>query len=185
MHNIQYGDLATWFAAVGTVAAFFLAFWQLGTDRRRRRKERVEEQARKVSAWVAKEAPSKVKGQPPRAWIAVQNNSSEPIYEVIATIVRFPHMPAKDGVDDGKGVPLDFRTFLSVVPPGKYYSSVNGGYRGMSFQPAVEIAFKDKNGRSWLRTRNGGCFELKESPTVHYKFSPPLSWKLPEQELPD
>jgi hypothetical protein len=184
MHRIQLGDLATWLAAIGTVAAFFLAFGQLESERRHRRQETTEAQARKISAWVAKEESSKTKGRPPVAWIAVLNDSNEPVYEVIATIVRFPHLPQRDGTQEGQGVPLDFRGFLSVVPPGKSYVSVSGGYRGMHFQPAVEVAFKDSNGKPWLRTRSGGCFKLKQGPIEFYKFQPPMSWQLPKQEIP-
>jgi hypothetical protein len=110
MSKVQFGDLATWLAAAGTVAAFFLAFGQLEAERKSRRNERIEEQAQKISAWVAKEGPNPVKGQPPIAWIAVLNNSSEPIYEVIVTVVRFQHIPK----------------FLSFVPPGKYYTKGSG-----------------------------------------------------------
>ncbi len=59
---------------------------------------------------------------------------------------------------------------------------MDGGYHGMSFHPAVEIAFKDVKGKNWVRAGRGGLKELSKSPVEYYKLHQPLSWKLPVHE---
>jgi hypothetical protein len=184
MVRVELGDLGTWLAGLGTVGAFFLAFSQLEAERKRQRQVQYEGQAKSISAWVAREGIGTAQGDDgPIAWVAISNSSNEPVHEVVATIVKFPHGGGKDSLNDGKNVPLEFRAFISVVPPGVSYARVSGGYRGMHFQPAVEIAFKDKNGKYWVRGKNGGTFEIHKDPVIHYGFSHPMSWVLPVAEI--
>src|SRR5665213_1956217 len=186
MVKFELGDIATWVAGVGTVAAFFLAFGQLEAERRRKTKEEHEGQARSISAWVAREGVGTAQGDDgPVTWIAISNSSNKPIHEVVATIVKFPHGGGRDSLNDGKNVPLEFRAFVSVVPPGISYARVSGGYRGMHFQPAVEVAFKDRSGGYWIRGKNGGTFEIEKDPVIHYGFSHPMGWSLPLTKIPE
>ena len=184
MAKIELGDVATWVAGIGTVSAFFLAFIQLEAERKRKRADQYEGQAKTISAWIAKETPPKAQGEGPAAWIAISNSSNEPIYEVVVTIVKFPHGKGVDTLDDGKNVPVEFRAFVSSVPPGISYASVSGAYRGMHFQPAVETAFKDKNGNYWVRGKGGSTFALDKDPVLHYGFHHPMSWALPISDIP-
>jgi len=178
--KVQLGDLATWVAAFGTVAAVSVALWQVGVERKARRKQetadRVQQrraQAELISAWVAKE-----EGGGKTAWIAILNSSQEPVYEVIASIA--PIQGAGDRT--GKGTQPHFRGFLSVVPPGRYYVRVDGGYRGMSFQPGVAVAFTDKAGVPWNRDALGLLGEISERPPEFLGLSRPLSRLLPDIE---
>ncbi len=104
--DIQWGDFATWVAAVGTVSAVVVALVQVARERSARlareshdRDERRLAHARLISAWTGPaEAVPEVERveygevQADAAYnyrtpIYVQNSSAEPIYEVVVGIV--------------------------------------------------------------------------------------------------
>lgn len=145
----------------------------IAAERKRLARAKRHEQASQVSAWVARESDGK-------AWIAVLNQSKNPIYEVVLSIVSF-NVP---DTSSGKYTPHEYRDFLSVVPPDKHYACVENDYHGMGFHPAVEIAFKDIEGNYWLRKGNGSISEISTSPVEHYRLSLPVEWQLPEQQMP-
>jgi hypothetical protein len=104
--QIQWGGVATWVAAVGTVSAVAVALWQVARERGARvardtqdRMDRHLAQARLISAWLGPAEPvpdvdrietNDVEDDRSfnfRTPIYVQNSSAEPIYEVVAGIV--------------------------------------------------------------------------------------------------
>jgi hypothetical protein len=104
--EIQWGDIATWVAAVGTVSAVGIALWQVARERGARvardtqdRMDRHLAQARLISAWLGPAEPvpdvDRIETDDVeddrsfnfRTPIYVQNSSAEPIYEVVAGIV--------------------------------------------------------------------------------------------------
>jgi hypothetical protein len=105
MSNIQWGDVATWVASVGTVLAVVVALVQVARERRARlddeaqdRSDRRLAHARLVSAWLgpAEAIPENHTDYGDaqldamynyRTPIFVNNSSAEPIYEVVAGIV--------------------------------------------------------------------------------------------------
>ena len=165
------GDVATWVSGIGIVSTFIIGFIQINNERRFRKEKERKEQAERISAFILKESLTKTT-------IALLNLSSEPIYEVIVSISIFqgtgPSNPTKAS--------HQYTSFLSIVPPGKSFTFVDGGYHEMAFHPAIEIAFKDVKGKSWVRTGRGVLKELSKIPVEYYKLHHPLKWRLPEHE---
>ena len=100
--QVQWGDVATRVASLGTVAAVAVALFQVYRERQARllreaadRKDRHQAQARLVSAWVgyAVENPNETDEQRHwyRGWqtpVFLRNSSQEPAYEVVVCIVN-------------------------------------------------------------------------------------------------
>lgn len=180
-NKISLGDLATWAGAIGTFLAFFAVILQIRDERIIRKKtenaerERLHrEQAEHISAWVDNED---WQNRGPIAQIAVLNQSKEPIYQVIVSIVAFQGAGPSSGIETQD----EFLGFLSIIPPkSKVTVEVNGGYHGMSFHPAVEVAFIDRNGQTWIRKGNGDLMQINHDPTDYYHLPRPLSWQLPK-----
>lgn len=162
IQKLPLGDVATWVAGIATVLTFIVAFIQIFIERNIRKNKENKEQAEHITAYISKEKDYK-------AEIVVSNLSPEPVYEFIVHIVAFQGAGMKRNV-----------ALLSVVPPGKSYITTEANYHGMSFHPSVEIAFRDINGRNWLRSGRGELQEIYKSPTDYYKFPRPLSWTLPK-----
>jgi len=165
LNNLPFGDVATWFTGLATFGALVVAFIQINNERKIRKSQERRSQAEHISAYIAKEEDYK-------AQIAILNLSTEPVYEVIVSIVAF------QGANPG---PKHIAS-LSVVPPGKAHVVTEADYHGMSFHPSIEIAFKDVRGKSWVLS--GRCYltEISQSHVDYYKLSRPLGWQLPEQE---
>ena len=93
---IEWGDLATWVAALGTVSAVAVALVQVYRERKVRRVrettdryERHRAQARLISAWTgpADLAPEALIGTSSRTPIYLNNSSPEPVYEIVVGLV--------------------------------------------------------------------------------------------------
>lgn len=174
MGHIAFGDLATWLASIGTVGTLLFTVVGLAHERRQKEREKRQEQADHISAWVAKEVDGK-------AWLAILNQSKDPIYEVVLSVVSF----YEADLATGKHTPQAYRDYLSVVPPGgKSYGCVEDDYGGKTFHPAVEIAFKDVSGYFWLRRGDGTLIQISQPPVDYYRVALPVPWQLPEQQLP-
>lgn len=170
--NISWvGDIATWVSGIGIVSTFIIGFIQISHERRIRREKERKEQAERISAFIVKETPAKTT-------IALLNLSQEPIYEVIVSIAAFQ---GPVGVNH-HSISRQYTSFLSVVPPGKSFTFVDGRYHELSFHPAIETAFKDVKGKNWVRTGRGALKEISKSPVEYYKLHRPLNWKLPVHE---
>lgn len=171
LSNISWlGDIATWVSGIGIVSTFIIGFIQISHERRIRKEKEHKEQAERISAFIIKETPTK-------ATIALLNLSQEPIYEVIVSISAF-----QGPADVHQSVNRQYTSFLSVVPPGKSFTFVDGRYNELSFHPAIEVAFKDVKGKDWVRTGRGALKEINKSPVDYYKLRRPLNWKLPVHE---
>jgi len=171
LSNISWlGDIATWVSGMGIVSTFIIGFIQISHERRIRRGKERQEQAERISAFIVKETPAKTT-------IALLNLSQEPIYEVIVSISAF-----QGPADMNHRVNRQYTSFLSVVPPGKSFTFVDGRYNELSFHPAIEVAFKDVKGKNWVRTGRGALKEIGKSPVEYYKLHRPLTWELPVHE---
>lgn len=165
LNNLPLGDVATWFTGLATFGALVAAFVQINNERKIRKSQERKSQAEHISAYIAKEVQYK-------AQITILNLSTEPVYEVIVSIVAI----------QGAGGRAKHIAFLSVVPPGKAHVVTDADYHGMHFHPSIEIAFKDVRGKSWVRSGRGDLTEISQPPVDYYKLSRPLGWQLPEQE---
>ncbi len=173
-----WSDVATWIGSIGTFLAFIAAFVQIYNERTARkrleqqqREQQVRDQAEHISAWVDTE-----EGGGKYAVLVILNNSNEPVYQVIASIVAFQGAGPAFGTNGYNR----FRGFVSVVPPGRVLVKVDGGYHGMSFHPGIEIAFVDKANRNWVRNGHGELISISKKPSDYYDLHGPFSWQLPK-----
>jgi hypothetical protein len=173
VHQIKLGDMAAWISGIGTLSAAWIAVAQYRKNSQDKARSYRQEQAGKITSWVLDN-----NGQ--TAWHVISNQSENPIYEVIVSLVAF--QGAGDAI--GKTTPINFRRFLSVVPPGTYYVKTDG-HSGMSFHPSSCVAFTDTQGVSWLRKGDGGLVELgTQKPMEFYDVPRPIGWELPNKKKP-
>lgn len=177
-------------AAVGTVSAVVFAFVQLSRERgarqrleaETRRKER-REQAERVSVWLF--GPDLETIQP----VALFNGSAEPVYRAMVWMVFIqgagPHTGKEAAELYREHGTWHFYSALSVIPPGKSYTSFAGSWGALSARPGVEVAFTDRAGVHWLRSPDGILTEIPESPTDYYGFDGPQDWQVPEATPPE
>src|SRR5947209_2696633 len=92
--GMQYGDVATWVASIGTVGALSTALYQIRVEREARyqaERETLEQalrsQAQLVSGWYGGHAEGSDQDQSGRDWLVVLNGSPEPVCEAVATLV--------------------------------------------------------------------------------------------------
>ncbi len=172
-----WGDVATWVTSIATIALFMIAFAQIRNEREariQREKDLVEQekrsQAEQVSGWIVKESN--------RVWVAVLNQSPQPVYQVIVSVVVLKQTGEKRIGD------YPHQACVTVAPPGQGYIGIHADYHGMFRHVGVEIAFKDAKGRDWVRNTNGELVEMTESTIVHYGIGLPVSWQNLETFLP-
>jgi hypothetical protein len=201
LHNhvgpAAWGDIPTWFAAIGTVGALIVAFIQIGTERRLRLDRELKEQARLIAAIAGpalrdEEAqaeadaggPGWIGGVPAgfaRTAIDLINGSSEPVYRLVAGVVfvqgtapRTMEGFFKDGTHRPLIPPTRPLTTASVLPPnGTYRVWVRGFWldaagAGMGGRSAAEVAFTDRAGKHWVRRATGQLEELREDPIDYF-----------------
>jgi hypothetical protein len=185
---IQLGDVATWVASVGTVAAVAVALRQVHQERAARltredqdRSDRHLAHARLVSAWPGNAETLRLTiseaavQESERTPIYFNNGSQEAIYEVVvcivfiqgtgpATVEKMLHF--REGNFGGYGPPVKT---LAIVPPGNWcvWLRGRGWTAGMGGRPGVDIAFVDRMGTSWVRRATGELEELKTRPLLY------------------
>jgi len=196
--QVQWGDIATWVASLGTVGALAAALWQIGSERRRRHSDEHRAQARLISVWVGeRKPPESYADDPDASWypkgrttIYVANNSSEPVYFPVVGIVDIqgtgPHTMEKMLDFYKGGGPI---TTISILPPGRYRVWIRGIHWQipMGGRQGAEIAFTDSAGVHWIRRSTGALDELRQSPLDYLKkwqFFGPHDFQ-PPQRLPD
>lgn len=184
-NGIHWGDVATWVTGIATIALFVVAFWQINierAERKRQNKEAVDrqkrDQAEHITSWIVGE--SKEVQDNPRAWIAILNQSAMPVYDVVISMVMVQGSGSREGI----GTPQGYRVSLSVVSPGKSFTSVAATYHGMHRHPGIEIAFKDVAGISWVRKANGDLLNIEQSTITYYGLDLPVGWQRPQINLP-
>jgi hypothetical protein len=192
---MNFGDVPTWVAAIGTVGALVAALIQINTERRHRhaqelqdRAERHMEQARMIAAFLGSEETRgrpDLEDKPPsrptsgRTPVYLVNGSAEPVYQPVIGIVSIQGaapctmeqwLDARQRqlkTEPGfRPVPI---TTASILPPGKSLVWISGtGWSGyLSGRSSAEIAFTDRAGAHWIRRTNG---QLEELPSEPHKY---------------
>ncbi len=149
--SIKWGDVPTWFAAIGTVATFIIYYFLLRGEIGKREDEKKEREIftqRRISAWIDGET------------LIIQNKGYEPIYYLV---VYYGPM----GIN-----------FRSLDEPGKHTELVIGTL-GPDQRieekikrhrvereifpdiPEVEMEFTDCQGKHWVRESSGMLKEVK------------------------
>ncbi len=116
---MQWGDLASWAAAVGTISAVFVALWLARREGRGRSQEERRRQAELITAWVDKNDPS----AGPWVRVMVANASNQVAYRLVVSVVS-----VTDASPSGVRPPYDpeaWRRFISELPPGRMPLSVD------------------------------------------------------------
>lgn len=169
--------------AIGTVGALFAALFQIWRDRSLRLKNKREEQAVNVAAWLEDIVlTSEMPGNQFSAYrtALIRNNNLTPIYNVILTVVGLHGAgPAIHGEDNEEG--FEFRVMLAQIPTGLWGTWIDTGGGGMGVITALEISFRDSTGASWIRRGSGELVEIKEDPLTYYSISLPPTWGYAER----
>jgi hypothetical protein len=200
---VNWGDVPTWVAAVGTVGTLAAALAQIKNERDRRlaadaqlRAERHVGQARLVAAYMGEEEkparpPENADDDQGRTALYLANNSPEPVYSVAVGMV-FVQGAGPHSLEDmlelnqgqyGRRGPV---TTVAILPGGLYRVWIpgTGWHRILSGRAGVEIAFSDAAGAHWLRRADGRLDELEQSPLehlAHWQFHGPHDFQTPER----
>lgn len=186
---MNWGDVPTWVAAIGTVGTLVAALVQISSERARRlaadeqlREERHIEQARRVAAYVGEvEKPPLPHGDRNddrgRTAFYLVNNSPEPVYSVVVGMV-FLQGAVPRSLEDmlrlnheqygGRQGPI---TTVSILPSGLHRVWIAGAdwHRILSGRAGAEIAFTDAAGAHWIRRASGQLGELAHPPFEYLK----------------
>jgi len=179
----MWGDVATWVTGIATIALFIIGFWQIRIEREARQTADAERrssvrrlQAEQVAAWIAREGSDELGSV---LWIAVRNQSSQPVYHLVIQGIVL----SSDGTPRHNPSP-DNQVRIAVAPPGEGYAGLHMDYAGMHRRAGIEMAFQDAANRNWLRKSNGELTELDATPALHYAIPLPTGWDTLMLELP-
>lgn len=139
--ELDPGDIPTWLGAIGTIAAFLVAFMQIRTERHHRRRFAMHEwlanrrdHADRVTAWVAGDT------------LVIANESGHLVHAVAIEL------------DSGQRLDLDH------VEPGRTTRDFDDG--GVT-RPVASLTFTDARGNRWVR-RGSEHPELVSGPDAQH-----------------
>jgi hypothetical protein len=165
-------------AAVGTIGALGAALVQIARERSLRQRSERLAQASRVSAWYVSDDEHQTN-------VVLLNGSAEPVYRVLIFLVLIQAAGPTTGLEVMREeLSSDYWTAFGVLPPGRYYTTLGAGWRGMSRQAGIEIAFSDRSGTHWVRHANGALLQLPEPPESHYGIPLPVGWATPSDYRP-
>ncbi|MBO0884063.1 MAG: extracellular solute-binding protein [Mycobacterium sp.] len=170
---VQWGDVASWLQAVGSLLALGFAAAAVVAARRtyqiESERDRVNAEARDAQTAFGRRAQAALVSawwgsDKHQAWGAFVRNASEtPVYQVYLTIM------GPDDRSDGH------KTYHLVVPPGEVlFCEVDDGVDADGSPPPprrVKLSFTDAAGVRWLRNQYGRLTELE--PTLRITANPP------------
>lgn len=159
---MQSQDWASWVGAIGTAGATIIAVTTLAIEARWRRKDKREEQATCIAAWVLT---GQKMEQNAEDIIRISNQSFSPVYLCVATFVINER--------DGRHCTRGYRRIVTVLPPGEWQLVAPEGWCGMGARPGVEIAFTDARGVHWIRNAVGQLRESRINAIKHYGIDLP------------
>lgn len=176
--GITLGELIV---GVATIALAAFALMQIAVERGARRHHERRAQAERVSAW-----PHSYWGSTDRTAIVLHNGSDEPVYLAVVSFVFIQGAAPHSGKELVARRDLfgQFVKTFAVIPPGRHYTTVPGGWAGMMRRPGVEIAFTDRAGINWLRSATGQLSEIRSEAADYYGISRPIGWDIPSDALP-
>lgn len=190
---INFGDVPTWVAAIGTVGTLIFALAQIRSERDRRikqekadREERKKAQARLISGWVGEFDHSY--GERGRTAIMLSNGSAEPVYRVYAAIVFIQGAAPHTGEEwhtiekqGGFAAQSQATTTASILPPGTWRVWVpNANWGILGGRIGAEVAFTDRASVHWVRRATGALEELSILPFDHFGLIGPYELVTPE-----
>lgn len=205
--TVQWGSVATWVAAVGTVTAVSLALWQARRDRKEHAQRELRQQATRISAWFVGlhemgegndaaaedpegQDPQGETGLPPEmrgrsAEVELLNNSEDPVTDVLVFLSR-----VSDKVERWWDQEPEYRVMIGVLPPGRWIISVPesggamlkvklGGATAGS-RVTVVISFTDSAGNHWARGARSELLHLPAAAVDYWKVHrEDIHWRVP------
>jgi hypothetical protein len=160
--TINLGSLPDWFAAAGTVGAFWVTYLLLRKEQKARREleeDRRQAQARLVSAWATTPEERRDPTTGDLRWVTSvvsRNGSDEPVYDVNVAMAD-PNGP--HAADPLGGGPEMLFIWTHVLPPQYTTTEALWAYKGPS--GPIGIEFRDASGRHWKRYPNGRLNKLE------------------------
>ena len=149
INKINWGDIPTWLAAIGTISTFIIYYFLLRVEISKRDEERELQKQytqRRISAWVDNNI------------VFIKNGGIEPVYHAV---VHVGPMGTKFEVDSGKHIEI----VLGNIGPGQQIEEpvMERFLKGEIFPiiPEVAIEFTDCEGKYWRRESNGNLSQVK------------------------
>jgi hypothetical protein len=165
-----YAETAT---AISTFLAVAVALFLSGAETRRRARAEERQQAEQISAWMEElNTTDTFADGKLRVKLIVQNSSNQLVYSLIASIVT-----AQSGAR--VGARYEYRNYLGRVAPGRAVHTVEHPGGGMHKRFAIELAFEDSFGTTWVRSGKGKLTQIKNDPLGYYGIDPPVGWLMP------
>ncbi len=171
--HLDFGNVPSWISGIGTTLALSLALYQIATDRVKRTREERRLQATFVSGWPERE---KATSDGYMTLAVLLNNSEEPVYEVVVSLVLVQGAGPKEGEDLNSS---HHRPALSILPPGKWIIEIRNQGFDMHKRPGIEIAFTDRAGYHWIRRANGRIQEIAKNAINYYELDRPQNLFVP------
>jgi hypothetical protein len=146
----DWGSVPDWLAAVGTLAAFFVALRLLAKElaaRREQEEDRRRNQARLVVAWATFKEVSETEV---RYSVVMRNGSDEPVYDGLCVVVPSTAV-------------FEWEVGWLILPPHEIKEGdlrLPERYWRPLWEAAIELSFTDAAGRRWTRYPDGRLVEL-------------------------
>jgi hypothetical protein len=171
----RWGDYPAWLAAIGTIVAVVVALGLAGRESRQRRHEDERRQAELITAWLETVGDMTTAGLVMPV-VAIVNGSQQLAYRVIASLVPVRGAITEDFREVSGAGAWEFRVFKGELPLGRTNLEIKQPGGGMHIRFAVELAFRDAAGRSWVRTTQGELKRIRSEPADHYGIHEPIDW---------
>jgi hypothetical protein len=181
--EVPWGTVITGLVALYGAGLSTRVFFAQPTRDRITADEAQRRQADQVTGWLVKyEGPA----EPGKLFfgLVLQNDSSQPVYDLIANEVAVHGSGSRTAVRRDRGEakaaglsPHRYRVYMTLVPPGKTVTRIGHGGGGMYRRFGVEFAFRDAAGRCWLRQGDGILRSINQQPTELYEIEGPIPWR--------
>jgi hypothetical protein len=169
----NYGTLPDWLAGVGTVGTLAFSLWLFA----RQQADRRLAQAQMVSAWPTAPEPTPTGGGVIFA-VKVKNASTEPVYDVRATMVPYDS-PHADNPEAATGQVGTTTVRMPILPGGEELESGVDPIRTGILPGAVGLSFTDAQGIRWQRLPSGVLREHPERLASRSRVGLAVRWRGP------
>jgi hypothetical protein len=183
LSEVPWGTIITGLVALYGAGLSTRVFFAQRARDRLTANEAQRRQADQVTGWLVKyEGPE----EPGKLFygLVLQNDSSQPVYDLIANEVvvhgsGYKTAVGRDRYEVDAGLsPHRYRAYITLVPPGKTVTRIEHGGGGMYHRFGVEFAFRDAAGLYWLRQGDGILRSITQHPTELYEIpGPAIRWR--------
>jgi hypothetical protein len=140
-----------------------------------------------VTGWLVEDDGPKVAGRLFYG-LMLQNGSSQPVRQLIATVVgtqghfRETAVGADYAEDHSEKISGgvrrgQYQLFVGLLAPGATRTRIEQPGQGMNQRYGIELAFQDAAGCNWLRQGDGILKQVDKHPLDLYGINPPVPWQ--------